>query len=247
MEAQGEYHYDPAAPRPHRFRLVVPKADAVRVEKLLMPTLHRGNFINYAFNFGRVPEPDWLRVMKADGTIQIGLLALGGQDFTDLRARVLWDSDGIQLSALSGGLGPAAFAGSATIRLAERQPLYAIQGKLTDFPWHSGVMSADISLATSGTGPALFENLRAGGSFQGRAIDLSPLDLYDSVAGVFEWAGDARRPRLRLTQLVLKNGLETYQGTGDMDDNGRVVLKLSDGARQAQTSGAILSSESFKP
>jgi hypothetical protein len=247
MEAQGEYHYDPAAARPHRFRLVVPRADAVQVERLLMPTLHRGNFINYAFNFGRVPEPDWLRVMKADGTIQAGRLALGGQDFTGLRARVVWNGDSIRLSSLSGRLGSAAFAGSATIQLAERQPVYSLQGKLTDLPWHSGAMNADVALATSGTGLALFDNLRASGTFQGRSIDFTPLDSYDSVAGTFEWAGDARRPKLHLTQLVLKSGAETYQGTGDLDDNGHVVLKLSDGARQVQSSGTILSSESFKP
>ena len=47
-----------------------------------MPTLRRGNFLTYAFNFGRVPEPDWLRNMRADGTIQASLLDLGGGRFT---------------------------------------------------------------------------------------------------------------------------------------------------------------------
>jgi AsmA protein len=246
IAAQGEYHYDPAALRPHRFRLSVASADAGRVEKLLLPTLHRGNFINYAFNFGRVPEPDWLRLMKADGSIQAARLTLAGQDFTALRARVIWDGDRIQLSSLSGRLGAAAFVGRATIQLAERQPVYSLEGKLADLPWHSGLMNADVALKTSGTGLALFENLRANGSFQGRSIEFNPLDSYDSVAGTFDWGGDARKPRLRLSQLVLKSGVDIWQGAGDMDDAGRITLRLNDGSRQVQTAGAILS-EALKP
>jgi len=247
MEVQGDYHYDPAAIRPHRFRLVIPKADALRVENLLMPTLHRGNFINYAFNFGRVPQPDWLRGMKADGTILAGSITLAGEEFKAVRARVLWDGPTLRVASLNAHYNSAAFVGSASIQLAERQPVYNIEGKLSDFSWHSGAMNADGSLVTSGTGSALFSNLRAQGTFQGRSIDLSPLDSYDSVAGTFDWTGDVRKPKLRLSQLVLKSPSQTLQGAGELDDAGHLVLKLSDGTRQIQASGGLLRGDLFKP
>src|SRR6185437_8435645 len=87
--AEGEYRYDPGSPRPHKFRISVPDVTGLAIEKLLLPTLRRGNFFTYAFNFGRVPAPDWLRNMRADGTIQSGNLDLGGEQFNKVRARVI--------------------------------------------------------------------------------------------------------------------------------------------------------------
>jgi hypothetical protein len=250
IEAQGEYHYDPSARRPHRFRLIVPKADAAQMEKLLMPTLHRGSFISYAFNFGRAPEPDWLRTMRGDGTIQIIGASLGGQDFAGVRARVVWDGDRIQLASLAARMDGAAFAGSALIQLAAREPVYTVKGTLTDLAWHSGSITTEASLTSSGTGAALLANLKANGTFRGRSVNLAemaPLDVYDSVSGTFDWASETRGPHLRLGELVLKNADATYQGAGELDDSGRLVLHLSDGLRQIQATGGLHTADSLKP
>jgi hypothetical protein len=252
MEAQGEYQYQPAALRPHKFRLTVPRMSGAALEKLLMPTLRRGNFLTYAFNFGRVPEPDWLRNMRADGTIQTEALELGGGEFTKLRARVLWDGTNVELAALQAGLGGAAFKGTAfkgitTIHLAQRQPVYEIEGHLTGMPWRAGTIDAEGLLTTSGTGTDLFTHMRAKGSFEGKEIDLAPVDAYDSVAGSFEWTWDARNPRLRLSQLIMKTGDATYLGSAETQDNGQLVLKISDGTRNIQAAGALLRGDALKP
>lgn len=244
---EGEYRYDAAAARPHKFRITVAPAGGPAMERVLMPALRRGNFLTYAFNFGRVPEPDWLRNMRADGTIQASALDLGGNQFTKVRAHVIWEGTKVDFAGLQALLGDAAFAGGLTIRLAGRQPSYAVQGKLTGLPWHNGTIDAEGTLATSGSGRDLFANLRAQGSFEAKEIDLAPLDSYDSVAGSFEWAWDARNPRLKLTQLVMKTGADTYSGSAEMEDNGQLVIKVSDGTRHIQAAGAILRGDALKP
>jgi hypothetical protein len=226
IEAEGEYRYEAGAPRPHKFRIRVPETSGPELEKLLMPTLRRGNFLTYAFNFGRAPEPDWLRNMKADGTIQAGEIDVNGGQFTNLCARVLWDGTDVRLTRLETQFGDAAFRGSARIHLAGRQPRYELTGKLADFPWHGGTIGADGTLTTSGTGTALLSNMRAMGSFEGHEID-----AYDSVSGTFQWAWDARSPKLKLPTLMMKSATDSFLGSGEMADNGQL--------RRAQTTGAL--------
>lgn len=247
IAAQGEYRYDAAAARPHKFRITVEPASGSALENLLMPALRRGNFLTYAFNFGRVPEPGWLRNMRAEGTIQANALDLAGAQFTKIRARMIWEGTKVELTSLQAGFGDAAFSGGATIRLVSRQPAYQVQGKLTGLPWHDGTIDAGGVLAASGTGRDLFGNMRAQGTFEGREIDLAALDSYESVTGAFDWSWDARNPKLKLTQLVMKTGGETYIGSAEMQDNGQLVIKISDGSRQIQASGAILRGDALKP
>ena len=213
----------------------------------MMPALHRGNFITYAFNFGRVPAPDWLRNIHADGVLQADSLVLAGQEFSKFRTRVVWDGMVARFTGMQTHLSDAAFAGGAIIRLDKRQPAYEIEGKLTGLPWHSGTIDAVGTLDASGTGAGLLDHLRAKGSFEGSDIDLSPVDSYESVAGTFDWAWDARNPKLHLTQLVMKSGADTFQGTADSQDDGQVVLKLSDGTRHVQAAGAIFRGDALKP
>jgi hypothetical protein len=247
VAAQAEYRYQTAAARPHQFRITVAEASAPAIEKLLMPALRRGNLLTYAFNFGRVPEPDWLHNMHADGTIQTGTLDLAGARFTELRARVIWEGTKVEFTGLRSMFGDASFSGGATIHLAGRQPGYEVQGKLTGLPWRNGTINAEGTLAASGTGAGLLTNLRANGSFDGKEIDLAALDAYDSVEGLFDWTWDARNPKLKLTQLVMKTGADTYSGTAEMEDNGQLVIKVSDGTRRIQAAGAILRGDALKP
>jgi hypothetical protein len=231
IEAQGEYRYDVTAARPHKFRITVPEASGPALEKLLMPTLRRGNFLTYAFNFGRAPQPDWLRNMKADGTIQTGRLDLGGGQFTKLRARVIWEGTDVRFAGLETQFGETAkFKGAATIHLAGRQPGYEVTGKLTGLAWRGGTIGVDGALSTSGTGLALLSNMQAQGTFDGRGVDLAAAEVYDSVTGTFEWA----YPKLRLPLMVMKSGADTYQGSAELGDNGQLLVKVGDGTKHTQ-------------
>ena len=123
IAGQGEYRYDPRAARPHRFRIVLPRASGSAIEKFLMPTLHRGNFLNYAFNFGRVPEPDWMRNTRADGTLQVGTLDLGDVSFSKVRSRILWDADIVRFMGLQAQLSAeandATFGGAGQVNISD--------------------------------------------------------------------------------------------------------------------------------
>jgi hypothetical protein len=243
LKAQGEYRYEALAARPHKFRIVIPEAAGPMIEKLLMPTLRRGNLLTYAFNFGRVQQPDWLRNMRADGTIQTGTLDLGGGRFSKARARVIWEGTDVQFGSLETQIGDAQFKGAATIHLAGRQPRYEVRGRLSGLEWRNGMVSADGMLSTFGTGTALLGNMRAQGSFEGRDVEVSAADSYDSVTGTFEWSW----PKLRFPQLMIKASGDTYLGSAEMDDSGQLVLKVSDGTKHIQAAGAILRGEALKP
>ena len=246
LRARAAYQYQPGAARPHKFRAVLTEASAAAIEKLMMPALHRGNFFTYAFNFGRAPAPNWLRNMRADGTVQIASFDLAGNEFRNVRSRVVWDGMQVRLAGLQTRFGAGAFTGDATVQLDRRQPSYELAGKLTGMPWRSGTIDAEGTVASSGTGSDLLDHLRAKGSFEGEGIDLTPLDGYDAVAGAFDWGWSGRGPRLHLTQLVMKSGVDTLQGTADTLDNGEVVLKLTDGTKHIQAAGAILQGEGLK-
>jgi hypothetical protein len=153
----------------------------------------------------------------------------------------------VRLTAMQTQIAAATFTGGATIHLDRRQPAYEIAGKLTGMAWRSGILDAVGTLATSGTGMSLLDHMRAKGSFEGKEIDLSPVDSYDSVAGTFDWAWDARNPKLHLTQLVMKSGDDIFQGTADSTDDGQVILKLTDGNRRIQAAGAIFRGDALKP
>ena len=78
-------------------------------------------------------------------------------------------------------------------------------------------------------------NIRAQGSFDGRNVESrdttpSAAEVYDSVSGTFEWAS----PRLRLPQVVMKSGADTYVGSAELEDNGQFTVKVSDGTKHTQ-------------
>jgi len=62
-------------------------------------------------------------------------------------------------------------------------------------PWRSGTLDATGTLATSEPGPGCW-TICGQGLVRGKGIDLTPLDEYESVAGLFDWAWDARNPKL---------------------------------------------------
>jgi len=72
------------------------------------------------------------------------------------------------------------------------------------------------------------------------------VDTYDKIDGCFDWQWDLRNPKLKLTQLVMTSGGDTFLGAADMLDNGQLVLRVSDGTKQIQASGALLRGDSLK-
>lgn len=247
IEAQGDYRYLIGDPHPHRFRFTVARAEGGALEKLLAPTLHRGNFLSYAFNFGRVPEPDWMKNMGADGSFQIGTLDLGGSVFSKVRGRLTWEGDQAKFTAVQAQLGAAAFTGTLASDLSQRDPRYQIEGKIAGLAWKSGAVEASGVLSTLGSGSDLLAKLKASGTFRARHIDLTPTGVFESVEGGFDWVGDSRNPRVKLPNLTMVREGATFHGSAESGDGGRVTLRVTDGAKRIEAAGALLRGEELKP
>jgi hypothetical protein len=247
IAAQGEYSYRTGAEFPHRFRIWLPSADASELEAALAHSLRRGNLLAYAFNFGRAPEPDWLLNMHAEGSIEAGVLALGGTSVSRLRAGVRWNAMDVRLTGMTARVADAAFTGTAAIDLAGREPRYELQGDIAGFPWQGGTLTATGGLTTSGTGADLLANAHAEGTFTGRKLEVAPLTLWDSVEGTFDFAVARATPRLRLSSLSVQSGGTKWTGAAETQDGGQMVVKIADGARHLEASGALLRGEALKP
>ena len=247
IAATGEYRYETGATHPHRFRVVLQSTGAEDLEAVLTPTLRRASILTYAFNFGRVPEPDWLRNMHAEGTIQAPALTLAGMRIANLRTDLIWDGTDVSLTGLTGQVADAAFTGWSVIHLAGRQPRYEVNGNLSGFAWQGGTLTAAGTLTTSGLGTDLLSNLRVEGAFSGAKLEVPTLNPWDSVEGRFDFAFANATPRLRLSALTIQSAGTKWIGGAEMQDGGQMVVRVADGARHMEASGALLRGEALKP
>ena len=60
-----------------------------------------------------------------------------------------------------------------------------------------------------------------------------------TVSGAYDLAWWQSYPRLRLTSLNLKTDEDTYTGRGATQPDGRLVILLSNGAREMRMSGSL--------
>jgi len=225
VDAQGEYRYEPGTPRPHRFRLTVPELDTALLEKLAMPALsHKGGL----FSFGKTAPPDWLKQLRADGTIQIATLHAGALELTKFRSRVIWDGVRIALPDASAALGSGSVTSRMLVDLGGRVPVYELFSKLAGIPWKTGKVDADTVVETSGLGSDTLSHLRSSGSFAGRNV----LDDFESITGRYDLRWSAVAPRLNFTDLRLAGDGEIVTGNASLQNDGTVLMQLANGTRQ---------------
>ena len=98
--------------------------------------------------------------------------------------------------------------------------------------------SSDL-LETFGTGTQLLTNATAEGTFAGSAIEFGSLPPMRGVSGNYAFSWWQAGPRLRLTGLTLRTDDETYTGSGATRDDGRLLILLTNGAREMRMSGTL--------
>jgi hypothetical protein len=240
LTAQGDYRYEPGAVRPHRVRIAIASMDAAELENIMMPSLRRNRgLIARAFGFGRVPVPDWLVDRQVDGSIAIESLQLAGLELRKLHARVIWNGTNLVLSDLNGEMENGSVKGRLSIDLRGNDPVYRLASRLQSVEWNGGKFDAEAVLDTSGTGQALLANLRSEGSFTGQSFGNEPLDQFESVSGcyVLEWAKPV--PHLRFTDLQMSSDGELFLGRGVMQQDGQLLIQVSNGTRQLNVTGTL--------
>jgi hypothetical protein len=236
----GEYRYDPEAVRPHRLRLHAVQLDAADLEDELAPVLrHSPGLIARAL--GRSAVPDYLRQLKLEGSLQIDTLQLGSARLDNLRARLLWDVTRVDLTAIQAHMEHASVAGALEVNLRGRSPAYTFTGKLSGLGWQSGTLDAEGTLETSGTGSQLLANLKSDGTFNGTGLDFGTLAPWRSASGTYALSWIQASPRIRLSDLRLRTEDETYTGRGATQEDGRLLIVLTNGAREMRMTGTLAS------
>jgi hypothetical protein len=231
IDLQGDYRYEPGAARPHRFRISIPKADAAELERLLAPTLRRDQgFLARTLGIGRAEIPDWLGQRFAEGTLLIDSLTVGDTELTGVRSRVRQDGSRIEFSSAEARLENGAAYGRLRVELQGRVPSYRIDFHADSVDFKGGKVDADGVIEAAGTGRDLLARVRSEGSFTGRGFDFCR-----SATGCYRLEGQ----RLRLTELQMQVGSELFIGRGATQDDGRLLLQLSSGAKQMRISGPL--------
>jgi hypothetical protein len=242
----GEYRYEPHSARPHHLQIRAAELDAADLEDEMMPTLRRSTGL-IARALGRSSVPDWLKRRAVDGRVQIDDLLLAGVHVQNVRARVLWDASRVELDGLQGKLDRAAITGRLTVNLRGSRPVYRLTGKVKGLNWQSGKVDVEGSFETSGTGSQLANNLTSEGTFTSSSLDFGTATPWRNVSGScnLSWS-----PRLRLTGVYLRTEEETYTGRGATQEDGRLVISLSNGTKEMRMSGTLARlrvEESLKP
>lgn len=237
----GEYRWEPAAVRPHKFRIAIPQADAREIERLWSPaTIREGGFLARTLRLGASAAPDWLRARRADGTVTIDALSIGDTTARLNHARLLWDGAQVRLAALDASVDDAHLAGDLTIDLSGRAPHFRFAGTAQDVPYRGGTLDFDGTLATEGAGADLIANAHADGSLRGESIAFSPDADFRNVSACFELLAGLR---WKISCLEAAQGSELFTGSGATQSDGRLELDLTGRGKQVRYFSAAAGSQ----
>ena len=234
---EGSYTYEPGAARPHKLRLRSDALNGADLEAECMPTLRRDTGL-LALALGRTSLPEWLKQREVDGTIQVDDLVLAGARLQNVRAHILWDVARLQFENLQAKVDGALVSGTLAVNLRGARPTYKLDAKLKGLNWQSGKLDGQGSVETSGTGLQLATNLKAEGTFSGSGLDFGAM-MGRAVSGNYSLAWVQTSPRLRLSGLSVRSEDDTYTGRGATQDDGRLLVVLTNGTRELHLSGGL--------
>ncbi len=230
----GEYRWSADASQPQRFRLQIPEASALEIERLFQPTTSReGGLIARTLRLGAAgATPEWLTQRNVEGTVSIQSLTVADTRLSVNAARVSWNGDTVKVSGIQGKVSDAALAGDLQADLSGRAPAYRFDGKLEDVAYKGGKLDFTGKVTAAGTGAALLASVKAEGTLRGRAVAFSPEAEFRRVSGRFAVSMTPTGPKWKLSALELTQGSDTFSGDGATQADGKLVLDLLSGGRQ---------------
>jgi hypothetical protein len=231
----GEYRYEPESPRPHHVRLRADELAAADLEAELQPVLRRNRSL-LARALGRATVPAWLQATAVDGSIQIDDFMLAQAHLEKVKGRLVWEAARVDLEGIQATWDKAVVSGKLAINLGGTRPAYRLSGAMKGIPWQSGKFDAEGVLETSGTGLQLLGNLKSEGAFSGSNVDFGS-SAFRAVSGNYSLTWPQAAPQWRLTSLNLRTSDEVYTGSGGTQDDGRIVILLSNGLKEMRMSG----------
>lgn len=235
----GDYRWEPAAQRPHKFHLEVPSADLAELNRLFAPALIRQTGFLETLRLGSTTLPDWLKNRRAEGTVSIDELTAGDKTVHVDQARVVWDQGKVSFEDVQASLEDSPVSGTLTINLEGRQPQYHFEGKLTELPYKGGTMDFDGTADAEGMGLQLAASARAEGTFRGRSVSFTPDADFRTATGHFEF----KNAGWKLSNVEIAQGSDSLTGVGASQPDGRLVLELLTARnKQVRYSGTMLAS-----
>ena len=229
----GEYRWEPAAVRPHKFKIAIPKAEAAELERILAPTMVRERgFFARTLRLGPAPVPDWLKNRRADGTLSIDALTVGDSLVRVEGARVLWDgAAGARLVRLDAHADQTAVNGELAVDLSGHAPHYRFDGKLGDVPYKGGKLDFEERRGGGWRGAGPGDERAWGGTAERTVNRVCAGRGFSHGDGVFRTDAGAA--------VEDEAGLRSVAGRGDvygdgrrLGTDGRVVLDLVSRGRQ---------------
>jgi hypothetical protein len=235
----GDYRWEPAAQRPHKFHLQVPEASLAELNRLFAPVLVRQSGFLETLRFGSTTLPDWLKDRHAEGTVSIDALTVGDKAVHVDAAKVIWDQGRVRFEDIDGTLEDSPVAGTLTVNLEGRQPQYHFEGNLDEVPYKGGTVDFEGSADAEGSGLQLLASARAEGIFKGRAVSFTPDADFRTATGHF----DFKSAIWKLSNIEITQGTDSLTGAGASQPDGRLVLELLTGRnKQVRYSGTMLAS-----
>ena len=184
----GDYRYEPAQTRPHRFRMRAASVDAAALETELMPTLRRGEGL-LARALGRASVPDWLKQRARGWHAADRSLALAGSELENVRAHLLWDGARVDVEGLQASLDRAAITGKLSVALRGARPVLQAGGPLERPDLAGRQAGRPRNLETSGAGPSCSRISPPKGPSPAPASTLAPMPSAGPSPATMPWNG----------------------------------------------------------
>jgi hypothetical protein len=151
----------------------------------------------------------------------------------NLRARMVWDVTKVDLAAIDARMDGAHVAGTLSVVLGARAPFYKLAATVRGFNWQAGRMDIEGSVQTSGVGAELLANLKSEGAFSGMGLD------FGTLSGGYAVSWTPTAARLTLSDLSLRTEDGIFVGRGATQDDGRLLIVLSNGAKEMRMTGTL--------
>ncbi len=218
-----------AGRRPFHFELAVKELDGADLDQILEPALsRRQGFLDRTLR-RRPVAPAWLRGRHAEGTLRIGKLTLGDEEFSDLKAQVYWDGDAVEMPDVAAQWSDGRFSGRASVRLGGPRPKYRVQGKLDGAHTQLGQFDAELDLEAAGVSAEVAARLAGTAQVSGRNVELGE-DKARQLNACLDYDGARAGQRLKFNCLEAQMGADWVMGQSSAGAEGKMLVEFP-GAR----------------
>lgn len=228
---RGSYRYNAAAKRPEHVHLELTAADLTSMESALDPTLEAQGLLA-RLRLSRRAVPGWLAARNLDGDLQIAEFSVNDTKLGPLSARFTWQGTNLQFTAVQLNLAEGLIRAQGAVNLASYTPRYHFAAKVAGFPWRGGLLSADGTFESFGTGSESLQHLHADGTFMGDDLTLTEDDEFNRVSGDFDFSFADGWPKLRLSNVEASEGEEAWNGQAASQSDGKLIFDLEHAGRQ---------------